>query len=129
MRREIKTGSATSFAFDDEKLKVFESVEEWKAEGEKLFGKDIKKWKYKCPMCGHIASVQDFLDSGAKDLDEAANAAYVECIGRYTGKGSPKKGDSSGCNWAAYGFFGIPNGGSVVLTGRDEGRQVFEFAK
>ena len=72
-------------------------------------------------MCGHVAAVQDFIDAGL-DGQEAANSAYCECIGRYTGKGSPKKGDSSGCNWAGYGLFGIPHGGVVVMTGEGSGQ-------
>lgn len=128
MKREIRTGNSTSMSFDDENIRVFESVDEWKAEGERLFGQDVTKWKYKCPMCGHIAAVQDFIDKGL-DGQEAANSAYCECIGRYTGKGSPKKGDSSGCNWAGYGLFGIPHGGVVVMTGEGNGQHIFEFAE
>lgn len=129
MKQEIKTGNGTSMGFDDENIKVFKSVEEWQAEGERLFGPDVKKWKYKCPMCGHVAAVQDFIDKGALRGRDAANSAYAECIGRYTGKGSPKKGDSSGCNWAAYGLFGIPHGGVIVMTGEKEGQHIFEFAE
>ena len=128
MKREIKTGSNTSMGFDDEKIRTFESIDAWRAEGERLFGQDVTKWKYKCPMCGHIAAVQDFIDAGL-DGQEAANSAYCECIGRYTGKGSPKKGDSSGCNWAGYGLFGIPHGGVVVMTGEGSGQHIFEFAE
>jgi hypothetical protein len=47
---------------------------------------------------------------------------------RNTGKGSPKEGDSSGCNWAAYGLFGIPKGGAIVMKNEDEGFQIFDFA-
>lgn len=72
----------------------YSSVEVWRAEAERRFGGDRLKWRFRCPMCGHIASVQDFKDAGAK----SPNCAYQECLDRYTGKGSPKKGDSSGCN-------------------------------
>lgn len=128
MKRENKTGQNTSMGFDDEKIRTFESVDAWRAEGERLFGEDVTKWKYKCPMCGHVAAVQDFIDAGL-DGQEAANSAYCECIGRYTGKGSPKKGDSSGCNWAGYGLFGIPHGGVIVMTGEGSGQHIFEFAE
>lgn len=73
----------------------YNSVEEWKAEATRRFGPDMLKWRFRCPMCGHVASVQDFKDAGAK----SPNCAYQECLGRYTGKGTPMKGDSSGCNW------------------------------
>ena len=98
----------------------------WKAEGERRFGADIRKWKFKCPMCGHVAAVEDFIKLKVKD---PANSAYEECIGRYTGKGSPKEGDSSGCNWAAYGLLGIPKGGVFVFTGPEQGAHIFDFAE
>ena len=100
------------------------TLKEWQAEGRKRFG-DMMNWKFKCPMCGHVASIQEFKDVGAKSPD----CAYTECIGRYKGKGSPEKGDSSGCNWCAYGLFGIPNDNfDIVITpdGREE--QIFCFA-
>jgi hypothetical protein len=40
-----------------------------------------------------------------------------------------KEGDSSGCNWTAYGLFGIPNGkGVFVMTGNEEGQEIFDYA-
>ena len=68
----------------------YNSVEEWTAEATRRFGPDMLKWRFRCPMCGHVASVQDFKDAGAK----SPSCAYQECLGRYTGKGTPKKGDS-----------------------------------
>ena len=127
MKRTMNIGKGRSITFDDEDgKKVYESLEDWKAEGERRFGKDILKWRFKCPMCGHVAAVEDFKAAGAKD---PANSAYEECLGRYTGKGSPKEGDSSGCNWAAYGLFGIPKGGVYVFTGPEKGAHIFDFAE
>ena len=127
MQRTIKTGKNTSCTFDTEKNKVYESAEEWRAEGKRRFGNDIMKWKFVCPMCGHVAAVEDFKAAGVQD---PANCAYQECIGRYTGAGSPsKKNQGKGCDWAAYGFFGIPKGGAFIITGEDSGAQVFEFAE
>ena len=34
--------------------------EEWLAEGQKLFGDDYTKYRFKCPKCGNVASGQDF---------------------------------------------------------------------
>lgn len=98
---------------------------EWVAEGKKRFGEDPMKWKVRCPMCGHVAMVGDFKAVGA----EGPDCAFVECIGRYTGKGSPKEGDSSGCNWAAYGLFGIPRDDKYKVVFED-GHEVecFPFA-
>ena len=129
MKRTIKLNSVRSLTFDDENKKVYESIEEWKAEGKRRFGDDLKAWKYVCPMCGHVASVQDFINAGVSE-DDALNGACQECLGRHTGKGAPKKGDSSGCNWAAYGFFGIYNGkGCIVITVEGKGAELFDFAE
>lgn len=99
------------------------TLDEWKKEGKKRFG-NYMNWKFKCPMCGHIAAVRDFKEAGADSPD----CAYQECIGRYTGKGSPKEGDSSGCNWCSYGLFGIPNDNFCeVDTGKTVVR-IFPFA-
>lgn len=124
MKRKIKLHGAYT-EVDDTKKKVM-AKQEWLEEGKHRFGADFTKWKFQCPMCGHIASIKEFKEAGAKD----PNSAYQECIGRYTGKGSPKEGDSSGCNWAAYGLLGIPNGkGIIVIADDDEtGIECFDFA-
>ena len=119
---KLRYGSIT--INDEKNVPIYESVEAWKAEGERRYGPDVLEWKVKCPMCGHVATVKDFKEAGAKGPDDA----FFNCIGRYTGKGSPKEGDSSGCNWAAYGLFGIPKGGAVVMKNEDESFQIFDFA-
>lgn len=94
--------------------------QEWLDEAKKRFGSDYLNWKFKCPMCGHVASIGDFKAAGAKSPD----CSYVECIGRYTGQPSPNKATGQGCNWAAYGLFGIPRGGAMV-----DGKRIFDFAE
>ncbi len=124
MKRKIKMHTGAIRTVDDEQHKVMTQAE-WMEEGKRRFGQDFLNWKFQCPMCGHVASIQDFKVAGADN----PNCAYQECIGRYTGKDSPKKGDSSGCNWAAYGLFGIPNGKGILVVGEDEiGTEVFDFA-
>ena len=108
---------------EEKAIPTYASIEEWEAEGRRRFGNDYMKWRFICPMCGHIASVADFKAAGADN----PNCAYSECLGRYQGKGSPKKGDSSGCNWCSYGLFGIPTGGCYVIT-PDGQRHIFDFA-
>lgn len=88
--------------------KVF-TREEWLAEGVRLFGKDVTKWRFKCPKCGHVASGQDFKDAGVVDADLIAK----NCIGRHV--------NGVGCDWAAYGLFDI----CTVHVGT---MPVFEFA-
>lgn len=103
-------------------------VNEWMEEGVRLFGHDFNKWKFKCPICGHVASIQDFRDAGAKD----PNVAYQECIGRYKGAGAPGNADGNpeGCNWAAYGLFGIPNNkGRLILADDGTVVEAFDYAR
>lgn len=62
MKRTMKIGKGISIIFDDANMKekVYESLEEWRTEGVRRFGEDILKWKFKCPMCGHVAAVEEF---------------------------------------------------------------------
>ena len=101
--------------------------DEWLAEGERLFGKDVEKWRVRCPMCGKVSTVKEFKDAGASGPD----CAFVECIGRYTGKGTPpEKPDGKGCNWAAYGLFGIPRDDKIIVTFEDGNKMsAFPFAE
>jgi len=94
----------------------YQSIEEWMAKGEELFGEDIKNWKFECPRCGKVSSGVEFQEVGA-DMD----SLYDTCIGRHNNK-------ETGCNWAAYGFFKTMGKGNIVVT--DEGKEVdvFSFA-
>lgn len=103
--------------------------EEWFAEGEKLYGKDKLKWKFKCPVCGHVASAQDWKDAGA----ESGEIAF-SCIGRLLEKKadaldtwSKRKdgGDRGPCNYAGGGLFRL---NPVTVTKDGESSSFFEFA-
>jgi hypothetical protein len=63
--------------------------EEWIREGERRFGYDMLNWKFVCPVCGYIASGQEWLDAGAP-----IGAIGYECISRYS------KTDKGPCNHA-----------------------------
>ena len=93
----------------NDKKKIYYTVDEWQAEGERRFGKDLKNWRFKCPACGNVASGKEFFEVG-----EDPNAMYCECIGRHVA--------GKGCNWAAYGLFDI----CVVHV---DGKPVFEFGE
>ena len=43
-------------------------------------------------------------------------------------KGAPKKGDSSGCDWAAYGLLGIPAEHDIVVVAPGDQVDVYPFA-
>ena len=99
--------------------------DEWLEEGKRRFGDDVEKWRVRCPMCGKVTQVSEFKEAGAKGPD----CAFVECIGRYTGMGTPRKEpDGKGCNWAAYGLFGIPCDDKYIVTFEDGKRlEAFPF--
>lgn len=92
---------------------------EWKAEGRKRFGPDLMKWKFICPACGHVASVQDYRDAGAP-----INTVAFSCIGRYL-KGEQRKAfgerGKGPCDYAGGGLIGL-NPLEV------DGEHYFEFA-
>ena len=122
-RKTYKIHPGVSITTDQEPVRV----EDWLEEGKRLFGEDVQKWRFQCPMCGKIYSMKEFLDAGGE-----MNGAYVECIGRHLGAGSPGSADGNpnGCNWAAYGLFGIPNNkGRLILTPDGKVTEVFDFAK
>lgn len=54
------------------------TVEEWRAEAARLFGPDPMGWRFVCPVCGHVASVQDWKDAGAPEGEAA-----FSCVGRW----------------------------------------------
>ena len=121
--KEYKIGKNTSIVTD----RAPTLLKDWLDEGRALYGDDPLNLKFRCPMCGKVYSVREFIDAGGKD---GPNGAYQECIGRYTGAGSPKKGadNSNGCNWAAYGLFGTCGKGRLVKTPHGDIVEVFHYA-
>ena len=93
--------------------KKYGSIQEWRAEGTRLFGEYPEDWRFKCPRCGNIATGQEFKNAGAEP-----GAMAEECIGRYV-KGK-------GCDWAAYGLLDICR---VHVSSGDKLIPVFEFAE
>lgn len=101
---------------------------EWLAEGKRFFGDNVRQWRFKCPMCGKVYSVQEFIDARGKG---GPNGAYQECIGRYKGAGSPgaQDGNPNGCNWVAYGLFGTCGKGRLVQADDGSVIEVFHYAE
>ena len=60
-----------------------------------------------CPRCGTVQTAQDLIDAGAgKTFDDVERYLGFSCVGRFTGKGSPRKvPDGEACNWTLGGFF------------------------
>lgn len=88
--------------------------DDWVRSLKERFGNDPKKWVFKCPACGHLQSMQDFLDH---QIEEPANKVYVNCIGRYV--------PGTGCNWSLGGLLKI-NRNTVIKDG--QAFPVFEMA-
>lgn len=52
------------------------SLEEWRKEGIDSFGVDMKKWKFKCPKCGNIQTIEDIEMIGVEHAD---TKVFNEC--------------------------------------------------
>jgi hypothetical protein len=93
--------------------------EQWLTLGQTLFGQDKMQWKFKCPCCGHIASVQDYKKAGASE-----SAVGFSCVGRWLEVRKEAFDDKDKrkipCNYAG--------GGLIQLNPVDvDGRKIFEF--
>ena len=105
--------------------------DEWMAKGKALFGEDFLKWKFKCPICEHIQSPEDFKQF--KDSGANPDSARCECMGRYLPKekvttafGNKNKKVKSPCDYASYGLFKIGH----LIKLNDGGETVtFPFAE
>lgn len=74
---------------------------EWNAEGERLFGKDRMQWRFECPCCHHIASVEDWQKAGASEGEVA-----FSCVGRHSKEPRDAFAKGAGpCNYAGGGLF------------------------
>jgi hypothetical protein len=85
------------------------TLAEWRAKAAELFGDDFMKWKFVCPICAHVATVQDWKDAGAP-----VESAAFSCVGRWAGANDTKAKEAFGpngikgkgpCNYAGGGLF------------------------
>lgn len=76
---------------------------EWEQRGERLFGTDRRTWRFVCPCCHHVASVQDYLDSGAP-----LEVIGFSCIGRWEDdiRGAFESGPGP-CDYTGGGLLGM----------------------
>lgn len=99
------------------------TLEAWRAEAVRRFGKDSAAWKFVCPSCGHVVSVGDYKKAGAPE-----DAVAFSCIGRYLEKRSEAfKMGQGPCNYAGGGLFRINP--VAVLSSDGEEHYVFDFAE
>lgn len=65
---------------------------------EELFGKDPKRWRFRCPQCKHEQSGAEVLERNPKLVDVSGWIAF-SCEGRKT--------EGVGCDWTLGGLFQI----------------------
>lgn len=101
------------------------SHEEWIAEGTRRFGPDMMKWKFVCPACGYVQSVQDYKDAGAP-----TNAVAFSCVGRWApGVGTARQAFSAGMPSVKAGPCDYAGGGLLRLNPLTvDGTRYFDFA-
>ena len=100
------------------------SLPEWHAEAERRFGKEAAKWKFICPVCRHIQSVEDYRTAGAP-----AESIAFSCVGRFI-KGSKQafeKTKKGPCTYAGGGLFKL----NPIRVTDDKGieHELFDFAE
>jgi len=79
----------------------FSSLDDWRKEAVRLFGSDPMKWRFICPSCGHIATVQEWKDAGAPE-----GAVAFSCVGRWLVKKEEAFQKGKGpCNYSGGGLF------------------------
>ena len=110
-------------------------LKDWLAESERLFGADMKQWKFKCANCGHVQSIADFLELKKLGIIKAetdvGRLVYYSCIGRYDTR-IPEKdmgtifNKKSPCNYTLGGLFKFAK--TFVINESGEKIPVFEFA-
>lgn len=98
--------------------------EDWIKEGEKLFGKDKKNWKFKCPNCGNVQNSHDFKKLKVEDIE---GIVYYSCIGRWMKNCKGEIGNKkSPCNYTNGGLFDLSKL-KVIKDGKKF--SAFEFVK
>jgi len=97
----------------------------WLAVGEKFFGMDKKKWKFKCVICGNVQCMEDFIKLGMA-AEEASTVVFFSCIGRWVKSKGTLMNKKSPCDYTLGGLFKL---GKIEVIDIDESKgQVFEFA-
>jgi hypothetical protein len=56
--------------------------EEWIKQGVELFGLQSERWRFICPSCGHVQTLQDFLSLGMHRR-QAEQIVGFSCIGSW----------------------------------------------
>lgn len=94
------------------------SYKEWIRKAKELYGKDSYNWKFKCPSCGHIQSINSMLEHNPslKPM-KIQGSVYFNCEGMIN--------EEYGCDWTLGGLFKIQK---VEVKFNGKYFPVFEFA-
>ncbi len=104
------------------------TLNDWRRRGALLYGGDQSKWRFRCPVCGHVATPADWEKVGAP-----ASAVAFACIGgwmRQRRKAFGSAGEPGPCDYSGGGLFAM-NPIEVIgvdAQGRPRTVQMFEFA-
>lgn len=83
----------------------------WRKLGARLFGDDMKAWRWACPACGNKAALDDWLAAGRTEEDARLHIMQ-ECVKRKAALARPRKAGErlrpDECDWCAYGLFAGP---------------------
>lgn len=99
-------------------------VQEWRKEAAARYGEDSLAWKFRCPCCGTVASVQDYKDAGGNP-----GAVAFNCIGRVKGaqrEAFEAEKKAGPCNYTGGGLFRLNP--IIVIAEDGEKMEVFDFA-
>jgi len=143
-RDEYNNNEEGDFIMAKKKLEI-KTIEytsqQWHERGRALYGDDEKAWKFKCPVCGGVQSVEDFLEREfeAKDgrrkfsAGEALGRVYFSCKGRWPLPNEKvreflggDKGVVSPCDYTAGGLFNVCK--TMVVDKEDNVHSIFCFA-
>lgn len=104
------------------------TVQEFK---EALTAQGVKRhedFAFVCPMCRTVQSGADLIAVGAGEtFDDVEKYLAFSCVGRFTGKGTPRKTpDGDACNWTLGGLFPLHKLEVITPDGKHHPR--FELA-
>jgi hypothetical protein len=100
-------------------MRIEISEKDWAAIGRKLYGDDRRDWKFKCPVCGNVATARDYEMAGASE-----GTVGFSCLGRWTGATSSFNG-SAPCNYAGGGLIRLNP--IFILTESGHKHNLFDF--
>jgi len=90
--------------------------DDWMDEAKRLFGDDATKWRFVCPVCNTVQSIDDYREHTDLDMNTIGRVIAFSCIGRWARGGCEKRGlgpkdvvsnadDRIGCDYAGGGLF------------------------